>query len=105
LTPFQEKDLIEEHQFSFQYSNIPVATANKFVLVWTKSLDPTMSSSAHWHGRQILLIYASWDSIRELDLTLQHTGAGERATEIDQLTSAPRTPAMISPICGRSTAR
>ncbi len=56
LVPFQEKDRIPEHFYTFDYTNIPFKI-NRFGLRFFKEIDAREVENTYWFGKQILLIY------------------------------------------------
>jgi len=64
LIPFQEVDRIEEHFYTFDYSNIPFCL-DDFCLRFFKELDTKNMENTYWQGKQILLVYEKGLSYKE----------------------------------------
>jgi|GEM_PF-659357 len=85
--PFQEKDRISEHFFTFLPENIPLAVANRFRLVWSSVLDCSQLQDAYWGGDQIFLAYVDSQWMDSLNLKLCHSQITPKdiTTEIKKL--------------------
>lgn len=85
--PFQEKDRISEHFFTFLPENIPLAVANRFRLVWSSVLDCSQLQDAYWGGEQIFLVYVDSQWMDSLNLKLCHSQITPKdiTTEIKKL--------------------
>jgi len=58
LLPFREKELIDEHFYSFQFDNIPAFFGN-WALTHSSITDTSDCQPNYWPGEQILLIYTN----------------------------------------------
>lgn len=56
LVPFQERERIEEHFYTFEYGNIPLYVDN-FGLKFFSEIDCKQMEGNYWPGKQILLIF------------------------------------------------
>ena len=64
LVPFEEKDLMAEHEHDFTYNNIPILI-NEFQLVYFEEYDCLQDQNGLFLGKQILLIYSRESLINE----------------------------------------
>ncbi len=60
LLPFREFDRIPEHEYSFDFDNIPVKIGN-LRLCHAEVFDAARMKPTYWPGEQVLLIYADSD--------------------------------------------
>jgi GT2 family glycosyltransferase/glycosyltransferase involved in cell wall biosynthesis len=58
LLPFREKELIEEHFYSFQLENTPAIFGN-WTLTHSSIFDTSDHQPNYWPGEQILLVYTN----------------------------------------------
>lgn len=71
LIPFEEKGVLEqEHYYSFDLNNIPIAINDNFSLSFYKITDTSKMTPSYWTGKQILLIYSTNAAIQELKLNM-----------------------------------
>ena len=68
LLPFQERERIDEHFFTFEFKSIPF-TIKDFNLRFFKELDVRYLHGTYWSGKQIILIYEKKFSYEQLDLS------------------------------------
>lgn len=61
LVPYQEKERIKEHEFTFDPSTIP-AEHSGMHLVYMRPIDARQIQNTFWWGDQILLVYARNDA-------------------------------------------
>lgn len=71
LIPFEEKGILEEeHYYSFDLNNIPIAINDNFSLSFYKITDTSKITPSYWNGKQILLIYSTNAALKELKLNV-----------------------------------
>lgn len=58
LLPFREKELIDEHFYSFDVDNIP-ASFGTWALTHSSITDTSQDKPSYWPGEQILLVYSN----------------------------------------------
>ncbi|WP_144631440.1 class I SAM-dependent methyltransferase [Bordetella genomosp. 13] len=68
--PFLERDRIDEHFFSFLPENIPLTPAAGWVLAHAAVQDCRNLQPTHWHGFQIILVYARTEWLQTANLHL-----------------------------------
>lgn len=61
LLPFREKDLIDEHFYSFDFDNVPASFGN-WALTHSSLVDTSSQEPNYWPGEQILLVYSNLDN-------------------------------------------
>lgn len=71
LLPFQERDLIDEHFYSFDFDNVP-ASFDSWVLTHSSIIDTSKDEPNYWRGEQILLIYSNIENSRTARLHLNN---------------------------------
>ena len=91
LLPFQENNRIEEHLFTFDYSNLPMKIKN-FYLLCFREIDCENLEGTYWSGKQALLIYANekhtdFDSVPLSYLTGDFIGHEEYSDHVEQKAS------------------
>lgn len=64
LLPFREKELIEEHFYSFQHENTP-AIFGSWALTHSSVFDTSAHQPNYWPGEQILLVYTNVSAQQE----------------------------------------
>lgn len=69
--PYQERDRISEHVYSFLPENIPLILSNGFKLVWSRVLDCRAWPDTLRNGDQIFLVYAASAWFDGLSLALK----------------------------------
>ena len=69
--PYQERDRIAEHFYSFLPENIPLALPNGFRLVWSRVMDCRALPDTLWQGDQVVLVYADSEWFDGLNLALK----------------------------------
>lgn len=69
--PYQERDRISEHFYSFLPENIPLVLPNGFRLVWSRVIDCSALPDTLWNGNQIFLVYAATEWFNGLNLALK----------------------------------
>ena len=69
--PYQERDRIAEHFYSFLPENIPLALPNGFRLVWSRVIDCRALPDTLWNGDQVFLVYAASEWFDGLSLALK----------------------------------
>lgn len=78
LLPFEEKDRIDEHFVSFNYSSFKMYE-NSFNLIFFKEINMDyIEGEKYWSGKQILLIYARSDAkgLNECNLNIEDSISG-----------------------------
>lgn len=71
LLPFKEKDLIDEHFYSFDFNNVP-ASFGSWALTHSNIVDTSNDEPNYWCGEQILLVYSNLETAQSTQLHLQH---------------------------------
>ena len=71
LLPFREKELIDEHFYSFQLDNVPAFFGN-WALTHSSITDTTDHQPNYWPGEQILLIYTNTQDETASAVKLEH---------------------------------
>ena len=71
ILPYKEKDVIDEHFFSFYPNNIPLFFPDRFRLVWSRVIDCKDLDYVNWTGEQILLVFSDLKWCHTLGLTLK----------------------------------
>jgi GT2 family glycosyltransferase/glycosyltransferase involved in cell wall biosynthesis/outer membrane murein-binding lipoprotein Lpp len=71
LLPFREKDLIDEHFYSFDFDNIP-ASFGTWALTHSSVTDTSQDQPNYWPGEQILLVYSNLDNHEATKLYLKN---------------------------------
>jgi len=57
LVPFQERDLIEEHEASFDFSSFPPVLPDGKQLIFFRIIDAAGQPESQWDGHQALALY------------------------------------------------
>lgn len=83
LVPFREPAAGREpeHEASFDWADLPLATTDGWSLAHASALDVTGLPDSYWHGEQILLVYARTSLVPGLRLDLALTNIESAATE------------------------
>lgn len=71
MLPFREKDLIEEHFHSFDFSSFNLKIDN-FQLLYYQTIDSSKIEGTQWYGEQILLVYTLSENSGYLKYKLSH---------------------------------
>jgi GT2 family glycosyltransferase len=71
LLPFREKELIDEHFYSFDFDNVP-AYFGSWSLTHSSIVDTSKDEPNYWQGEQILLIYSNLDNQKSAKLSLKN---------------------------------
>lgn len=66
--PYRELNRISEHFFTFTAENIPLVANADWTLVHSAVVDCRTMNPTHWHGEQVILVYANRDWARKLTL-------------------------------------
>jgi GT2 family glycosyltransferase/glycosyltransferase involved in cell wall biosynthesis len=69
LLPFRERELIDEHFYSFDFKNVPVSFG-KWALTHSSIVDTSQDEPNYWRGEQILLVYSNLDNAQGTQLHL-----------------------------------
>ncbi len=91
LVPFEEKNLMPEHEYEFNYSNIPILIG-AFQLVYFEEYDCLQDQNGLFLGKQILLIYSRESIINEnlnigqLTGTFKNDGTESLLNQIELIT-------------------
>jgi len=91
--PYQEKDRIAAHFYSFLPDNIPLALPNGFRLVWSRVIDCRALPDTQWNGKQVFLVYAASEWFDGLNLVLkdQQVESHDFQSQVRQLTRLSAT--------------
>jgi spore maturation protein CgeB len=73
LVPFQERELIPEHEYSFEFGNILVKQPGDFELAVCEVIDLGKYRDYCWGGRQVLLVFLRPEDPLWRLITLQNT--------------------------------
>ena len=85
LLPFQERDRIKEHFYTFEYKDIPLKIGD-FSLRYFKVIDTISMQDTFWPGKQVLLIF---EKLLTADrLSLSSIGVDELSRKIDAINSS-----------------
>jgi glycosyltransferase involved in cell wall biosynthesis/ubiquinone/menaquinone biosynthesis C-methylase UbiE len=85
LIPFEEKGVLEEeHYYSFELNNIPLAINDNFSLSFYKTTDTSKMIPSYWNGKQILLIYSTNAAIQELKLNISEITSADNGNMKEQ---------------------
>ena len=84
---YKELEKIDEHFVSFFPENIPLQLANGFRLIWSRVVDCRSLPNTPWSGGQVILVYADYNWVDSLGLTLSgyRIEQSDTATEIGRL--------------------
>jgi GT2 family glycosyltransferase/glycosyltransferase involved in cell wall biosynthesis len=83
MIPYREYERIDEHFYSFDYTNIPQTLPNNFVLVYADTVETMNNTPCYWPGEQMLLVYGHIDSLSAAQLTLGDTMNSKTKIEAD----------------------
>jgi glycosyltransferase involved in cell wall biosynthesis len=72
LIPFKEYQRFEEHFYTFDYNNIPLALSNKFVITHSAVINAATIDKSYWPGKQLLLVYSSPEVLLQNNIMLEN---------------------------------
>ncbi|MBP2109887.1 class I SAM-dependent methyltransferase [Paenibacillus silagei] len=79
MVPFQEKNRIKEHFYTFEYGTFPLEI-NSFIMSYFKVVN---SNPEYWPGKQLLIVFTKKDSkiLSELNLEIYNPQMDEAVNE------------------------
>lgn len=74
MLPFQEevKHLISEHTQSFDFKDFPITISDSLLIYSKEIVMAGIPEEQHWHGKQILLVYAKKNIYPQEEISLEN---------------------------------
>ncbi len=83
LVPFREYQRHHEHEATFDLPMMPALVAGRFHLVNARVADTAAREPTHWPGEQILLVYATRETIDRHALSLDDIALATEPTRVE----------------------